>query len=140
MNLQEQPTPSESLCPRCGGEPGYSPQHRLSNLGYLHDDVHFTCSECKLDWTCGVPIGEYRGKWADELFCDSCEEEYGLVHRVGVDDNRNHIRLHMKCPNPDCYNFWKVKRETDENGLALTGYSVTTGSMEGAEPHGYVDE
>lgn len=129
--MEKQPEPSASNCPYCGSEPEYDPQHVLAASGYTHDDIHFTCSECEREWTCGVPIGGQDNELADDLFCRSCEERYGLVHRVQpISDNA--VQIHLKCPNGDCYNFWQIKRQS-ESGIILMGYPEITGDMEKAE-------
>lgn len=138
--LSEQPTPSASTCPYCGGEPEHDATHTLSAMGYLHDDVHLTCADCGQGWTSGVPVGEYDGPLADDLFCTACEERYGLVHRVEIRDPTS-VRVHVKCPNTDCYHFWTFDREGDNRGIVLMGYPQITGDVDGAdEPYGYQDD
>lgn len=138
--LEKQPTPSAGTCPHCGGEPEYEPEHVLSASGYLHDDVHFTCRDCGGEWTSGVPIGEYDGPLAEDLFCEACEKRYGFIHRVEILDETT-IRVHMKCPNTDCYHFWQFDREGDGRGVVLMGYPQITGDVEGADQtYGYRDK
>lgn len=140
-DLEEQPVPKESRCPECGGEPREDDVlHRLSALGYLHDDIGLVCRECKTEWTCGVPIGEFdRDDLADDLWCDSCEDTVMLVHRVEINPplTAGNIGLHLKCPNPECRYFEIVGRESDDDGRALVGYDLLAGQTEGAEPYGY---
>lgn len=139
--LDYQPVPSESSCPYCGGDPTDRTErhHSLSALGYLHDDVQMECADCGRTWPCGVPVGEYDGPGAEELFCDSCEQRYMRVHRVNCDprDRRDYYIIHLKCPNPECYYFDKIQREPDGGGTALLGYPDITGSVENAKPYGY---
>lgn len=131
--LEAQPEPSGVTCPLCGGDPAGA-RHNLAAIGYLHDDITLSCEECGHSWVHGVPIGEYEGDRADELFCAHCEERYGLVHRVEVGDGQ--VTLHVKCP--ACRAFWLVPREPDDAGVALTGYPQTTGAVtDGTEPYGY---
>lgn len=143
-DLEEQPVPERSRCPDCGGEPREDDVlHRLSSLGYMHDDIGLVCSECGNQWTCGVPIGDFeRAEIAGEMRCDSCENSTMLVHRV---DTRGlnapgDIDLHLKCPAPDCNYFTIVGRDTDDDGRALVGYDLITGSVDGAEPYGWIKE
>lgn len=101
--------PSASKCPYCGGEPDYqsSASHHLSALDYLHDDVMLKCEDCRRKWACGVPIGGPPAESFADLWCDSCDNGFMLVHRVEVsgvdideDDNRvGAVGLHLKCPN-----------------------------------------
>lgn len=135
--LSEQPTPSASCCPYCGGDPAHDPKHVLSANGYLHDDVSLTCEECGEKWTCGVPIGEYDGPLAEDLFCGSCQTRYGLVHRVEP-LSESEVRFHMKCPDDDCKYFWQFRREGGDHGVILLGYPQITGDVESAnEAYGY---
>lgn len=100
--------PGASRCPYCGGEPDEqsSAKHSLSVLDYLHDDVALHCSECSRKWTCGVPIGGPPAESFADLWCDSCDGGFMLVHRVevsGVDidedgDRVGRVGLHLKCP------------------------------------------
>jgi hypothetical protein len=134
--MEKQSVPSASNCPYCGSPPQYNPEHNLSAIGYTHDDIVFTCSECDEEWPCGVPIGDVHDEYAQDLFCNSCESRYGLVHRVDPKDGYDCIVLHMKCPN--CTYFWKSKRQTGPDGKVLTGYPHITGSIRNAkEPEGY---
>ena len=143
--LTEQPVPEKAGCPKCGGDPAEDVQHRLSALGYAHDDIGMVCSDCGHQWTAGVPIGEFdRPEMAADLWCDSCDEQWMLVHRVefnpsGV-DGAPPAALHLKCPDPDCHNWDRVGRETDGEQIALVGYPQTTGRTKGADPYGYPGE
>lgn len=128
--MDEQLVPSDVSCPYCGGDPEYEPEHVLSASGYTHDDIHYTCEECSEGWTSGVPIGEHDGELAEDLFCQSCQKRYGLVHRIQpVSDTQ--VRVHMKCPNDECYNFWQFKRKCDD-GVILMGYPQITGNTDDA--------
>ena len=140
--LEEQPAPAESRCPDCGAPPTEASRREktLSDLGYLHQDVRFTCSnmECGREWSCGQPIGEFdRPVLAADLECDSCGDRM-LVHRVrmrgvaGAD-----ITLDLKCQNPRCHYFAQAGRDLDENGVALVGHPAITGQTEGADPYGW---
>lgn len=138
---EKQPIPSESNCPYCGGAPTDESQaeHRLSNLGYIHDDIGLRCSDCEQEWWCGVPIGSWKG--GEDLFCTSCDARFMRVHRVAVNGaGDGYLMLHLKCPNPDCYYFKTVTRSVDANGVSLVGYPDITGSMDGADAWGYEDE
>lgn len=133
--LEEQSAPSAS-CPTCGGEPEHDPQHSLSACGYLHDDIQYTCKDCENQWVHGVPIGEYEGPKAADLFCNACEDRYALVHRVQAvvtrtDDRVRAYRFHLKCP--ECYAFWTITRRSGQNGTCLVGYPQTTGNVEEAD-------
>jgi len=137
-DLPTQPRPTDSHCPDCGEEPTDESitKRNLSELGYTHEDVHLECRACATEWTCGIPIGEFdRPELAAELRCDSCDSEWGLVHRVAP--HGSWVRLHLKCPGQDCVNFWRVKRTTGPEGRALVGYPQITGQTEGCEPYGY---
>lgn len=130
--MEEQPEPSASNCPYCGGAPEHNPNHVLSATGYTHDDIRFTCSECNEKWTCGVPIGEHDGALAEDLFCESCEKRYGLPHRIR-EKTGEEVEIHMKCPNEECYFFWKFTRPKDDSGVMLFGYPQITGAIEDAD-------
>lgn len=134
-DLTEQPLPAETRCPNCGSRPTDESvtKHNLSNMGYLHDDVHLQCSEdgCDGRWTLGVPIGE-ETRFAESLTCDSCGG-YCLVHRVHPKPET--VTLHLKCP--ECYFFKKIIRKLDDNDLALVGYPQITGTLDEAEPWGW---
>ena len=132
--LEDQPIPSDSKCPICGADPEYNPRHQLSASGYLHDDIEMTCSECGHQWPCGVPIGEYAGPLAEDLWCDSCDQRYALVHRVKPlpDDHDDDLEFHMKCPDEECYHFWMFTRKVGEGGVCLMGYPDITGNVDRA--------
>lgn len=141
-DLNAQPVPDVSTCPYCGGDATEDSvvKHRLSAMGYKHDDIELECDGCGQTWPHGVPIGEYDGKRAEELFCGACEERYMLVHRVEpswskADTGDWEVLVHLKCPN--CYYFKKIARECGPRGVALMGYPQITGDTEGAEPDGY---
>lgn len=141
--------PAESLCPECGTPPPDEQvdraiaYERLTNTGYLHADFDFECAECGAEWTCGKPVGDFEG--GDDLWCDSCDDGYMLVHRVvcGVqswvpDDG---VGIHLKCPRPECHHFRKVTREADHTGVVLVGYPPITGEVtEDTRPYGWADE
>lgn len=143
MSLKEQPLPEDSHCPECGAEPTTESiiEHRLSDHGYLHDDVKLKCrgDECGTEWAHGVPIGDFdRPEMADDLFCSSCSDAWMFVHRVAP--KSANVVLHLKCPN--CYNFDKVRRSKDtRNGnVVLVGYPQITGETSGCDPFGYHHE
>lgn len=136
----------EAHCPKCGERATDESltEVRLSELGYYHGDAHYECQECDNEWVHGVPVGRSE-KFSDDLYCQSCEEEWYLIHRVvphvqvdfeEEDWTFNQIQLHVKCPN--CYHFDRISREADEeNRRVLVGYPQITGQTEGAEPYGY---
>lgn len=99
-DLTTQPEPDATACPACGGPPADAPEHRLSALGYLHDDICYTCDDCGEEWTHGVPIGTTD---AGDLRCAQCDA-LGLVHRIHFDDGR----FDVKCP--ECYYHWTPDR------------------------------
>lgn len=137
-NLDEQPIPEASTCPECGSDPlPDRVAHNLSAIGYTHDDIKNVC-ENGHTWTNGVPIGEFdRPEMAEDLWCDSCDEQHMLVHRVAP--KSKNVVLHLKCPN--CRYFTRIKRSKDmRNGqVALVGYPQICGSTEGCDSYGYED-
>lgn len=145
-DLSPADVPSESSCPTCGADPTDESvlEHRLSDMGYTHDDVRLECAnpDCENDgWTLGVPIGEFDG--GSDLWCASCDETQYLVHRIHVvtgEEGEDKLRVHLKCPN--CYHFPlpPPERELDDMGVSLIGYPQITGATEGARPDGYVDD
>lgn len=134
--LSEQPLPEQATCPRCGARATEESvvRHRLSSLGYAHDDQHLECVECGEGWVLGVPIGEDTSGYGDDLRC-SCGE-WVHVHRVRVKESA--VVLDTKCRR--CKNWKQVGRETDADGLALVGYPFLTGDRSGATPYGYPDD
>lgn len=138
--IEEQPERNDSMCPECGEPSVDKVEHRLSALGYLHDDQVNECPNGH-SWANGVPVGEFdRPEMAEELLCDSCGEGHMLVHRVrtGVTSIPTDITLDLKCPNPNCHYFKQIGRDLDEaNNCALVGYPQITGKTEGADPYGY---
>jgi len=145
---EQQPAPETPLfCPDCGAELDTSTEdllveHRLSAMGYLHDDQVLTCPECGSQSTHGVPVGEFEGGL--DLECRSCRHDPSLeqpqfyrVHRV-VWQQGDQARLHLKCPR--CFHFRSVERERDNRGVALVGYPDITGSTEGADPYGWHED
>lgn len=139
MELSEQALPEDSHCPNCGQSPSDESivEHRLSNNGYLHDDVKLECSACGEEWTHGVPIGQEL-EYGDDLWCDSCDDSVMLVHRARVLDSSK-AYLDLKCPN--CKYYKSISREGTEHptdgDVFLVGYPQLTGEMEGAEEYGY---
>lgn len=137
-DLEEQPFPSESKCPECGGEPTAESKasHLLSVNGYLHDDRHVKCEDCGNDWQVGIPVGD--GPKNDKLWCDSCDDEWMLIHRFDLDRSEDipYVKLHLKCPN--CYYFKRTdKHMLDSDGIALTAYPPITGDVGGADEFGW---
>lgn len=149
LGLDRQPVPTDSRCPDCGAEPTDESlvEHRLSDLGYTHDDQTLSCSdpECGRTWTCGVPIGIYHGSLADDLHCDSCEDAWFRVHRIRVpdpsvastDSDAPVAYVYVKCPN--CYRFRRLEREFGPHGFAMLGFPHITGATDGARAFGYPD-
>lgn len=138
--FEEQPVP-DATCPYCGGTPTDESiaRHKLGAIGYLHDDIKFECAECEEDWVHGVPVGEYDGAYAADLFCDACEERYQLVHRVVIQQHDDSVLIHLKCPN--CYHFEKLHRELDDHNVALMGYPQITGDVALADgTYGYTED
>lgn len=136
-DLEEQPVPDESRCPKCGGEPlADEVVHNLSAIGYQHDDIQQVCEDCGHQWANGRPIGEFdRPELAADLWCDSCDDGWMLVHRVAR--KSTHTVLHLKCP--ECYHFDRARRTPDDSGVALVGYPQITGATDGCQPYGYQD-
>lgn len=142
-DLTTQDLPDEACCPDCGAEPDTKSitEHRLGNLGYLHDDRPLEC-ENGHEWQLGIPVGSYDG--ADDLVCGSCDTIM-TVHRVEIPrrsakvyaERRNNptLTLHLKCPT--CYHFKRTTRWADNSGVALVGDPRTTGSLDGADSMGY---
>lgn len=97
----------ETRCPKCGGAPtdDSALRHDLSDLGYLHDDQSYKCSDCGHSYTHGVPVGECELD-AHDLWCDVCDLGFMRVHRVAP--MNSHVTLHLKChhhhefPCPEC--------------------------------------
>lgn len=137
--------PTESKCPECGGEPDdeSSRRYQLSAMGYLHQDVRFVCSDCEFKWSCGVPVDgsdeepDFPGR-NGSLWCDSCDSAWMLVHRVAP--KSANVELHLKCPNPNCHYFTRVRRKTGPNNHALVGYPQLTGNLEDCTAFGYPSE
>lgn len=141
-NLPEQPE-VETACPRRGADPTHESEalHKLSAMGYAHDDQEFVCSECENNWCHGVPIGE-SDPFDGDLRCENprCETEWCFVHRierVNTADGPG-VKLHKKCP--ECYFFGFAHRLFDDGDLALVGYPPITGNMDGAIQWGYDDD
>lgn len=143
--LTEQDIPDSAKCPNCGAEPTEESvvEHRLSNMGYLHDDIWLECKECGYDdeWLLGVPIGEYDS--GDDLVCDSCSTPY-RIHRIKIvlrslGDNPEDIRLRLMCKCPNCNYYPKPfpTREVDKDGVSLMGHPDITGTTEDAEAYGW---
>lgn len=157
-DLEPQPVPDVPIfCPECGGEPVKQSgellvEHRLGNMGYLHDDQNPECSECGNTWAHGVPVGEYEWADSDDLRCHSCrhdpdleDDQFYRVHRVVMSRKASpggpgRVTLHLKCPR--CYLFSKAEREQDHRGVALVGFPDITGSVdhEDVKPYGYEAE
>lgn len=137
--IEKQPVP-EVTCPFCGGEATEESvrEHKLSNLGYLHDDIVMDCSECEETWTHGVPVGDNWSELAEKLYCDACEDRFQRIHRVDVARAPEEITLHLKCP--ACYYFKTVDRPVDKSNIVLMGYPDITGSFDDAEPWAYEED
>lgn len=141
---EKQPVPDDTTCPYCGADvhDDNVVKHRLSAMGYIHDDIEMECDECGQTWPLGVPVGEFEGDEAEKLFCSSCESRFMRIHRVAPrwnsDPDNRKVMLHLKCPN--CYYFEKQQRDVGPNGRSLVGYPDITGSTDGASPEGYRDE
>jgi transcription elongation factor Elf1 len=135
-DLSQQERPRDSTCPNCGAEPTDESirKRHLSKLGYRHEDIYLECTECDEEWIVGVPIGEFdREEDAADLWCDSCDETWMLVHRVRP--MATTIELHLKCPH--CLTFGTAARDLGERRIGLVGYPQITGETEGCDPYGY---
>lgn len=138
-DIPEQDFPSESKCPECGGEPTAESiaEHRLSALGYLHDDRKPQCEDCGNEWLVGIPVGD--GPENHKLWCDSCDDEWMFVHRIRIKDIHSwvELQLHLKCPN--CYYFKMTDfyQVDDDRNVALTAYPPITGSVDDADEFGW---
>jgi uncharacterized Zn finger protein len=139
VGVEEQDVPDDGSCPECGAEIDDEQvvEHRLSTMGYLHDDVAMECDECGATWPYGVPVGDHEPE--HDLRCPSCGHDYMRVHRVAPrwEDDVRVVMLHLKCP--ECYYFEKQQREVGPHGKSLVGYPDITGSTDGAEPEGYTE-
>lgn len=160
--LTEVDPPEDSYCPECGAPPTADSlvEHKLSNMGYLHDDVKFECGNGH-SWVNGVPIGE--SNLDIDYDCPSCNRDRDgwlwrarswlikklggdttnrlLIHRVRKDVNKRDepvYDVHLKCPN--CYFFKTMVRKPDDGGTLLIGYPEITGQTRGAQAYGYPDE
>ena len=139
-DLEHQSVAIEDVrCPDCGAEVSDDSitRHRLSNVGYLHDDVEVTCSVCEHSWPHGEPVGGDIDDPADsELYCSACRGSLMRVHRVTL-CGPDTVGLHLKCP--ACHFFDTTERELDPDNVALVGYPDITGSTDGADPYGWTE-
>lgn len=117
--MEEQPE-RKTNCPRCGGEPTEESQakHRLSDMGYLHDDQTFVCQNCNRDYTHGVPVGD-PDMDAEDLWCDVCELGYMKVHRV-KHRHDDKIRLHLKCDHHHPFDCPECEDTIQADGVQVT--------------------
>lgn len=136
--MREQPIPEKSRCPNCGEKPTDESvvEHRLSSMGYTHDDIRLECQNCSERWTHGVPIGT-ETEFGEDLLCDSCGSPM-LVHRIRIKDNLQ-AKLDVKCP--ECKYFNTLQREGRahevDGDVYLIGYPQIVGEIEDAENYGY---
>lgn len=139
--------PTESKCPACGSDPDEESTRlsHLSDMGYLHQDVRFSCSECEATWSCGVPVDgsdeepDFPGR-GGSLWCDSCNDSWMLIHRVRPNSDGGQVLLDLKCPREECNYFTRARRVTGSEGFALVGYPQITGKIDGSTPFGYPAE
>lgn len=131
---------AEITCPECDAAPTEESERNvhLSDIGYLHADTSYVCSECDYGreqgerWVHGVPVGEAT-EFAEDLQCDKCDEGWYLIHRIQPLDDE--VRLHKKCP--ICADFCFGHREIDNEGRVLVGYPQITGDLNPDKPYGY---
>lgn len=118
-DLEAQPE-RRSRCPACGSEPTEASlrEHRLSNLGYLHDDQHFECSNCENTYTHGVPVGESDMN-VDDLWCSVCDLGYMNVHRAEF-ERSGLMKLHMKCAHHHEFDCPECDEEILADGVRMT--------------------
>ncbi len=122
-------------CPNCGSQPTdesivYS---RLSDVGYLHTDTKFECSECTNTWIIGEPEGETE---SDAWVCESCGGDY-MPHFLFVNTGENTFRVRPKCQ--DCFHVPDeqidiTSRFNGENIRGFIGHHTTTGDRDTEEP------
>lgn len=108
-----------SRCPECGAEATEESlvDHKLSALGYKHDDQMFECSECGHSYPHGVPVGEFDGD-AEDLWCDVCDLGYMRVHRIKQMDGN--VGLHLKCPHHYEFDCPECNEEIAADGVRRT--------------------
>lgn len=83
----------------------------------------------------GIPDGEADPYFWHDLECQSCGE-WGRVHRIHPNEEKNVVGLHMKCPT--CYYVWFVQRSLGETDTAIVGWPMTTGEL--GDGHGWTNE
>lgn len=83
----------QTSCPKCSSE-AILDMRDLGDLGYVHEDQRFSCTNCGETWTHGVPLGEYDDD-PNDLWCDVCDLGFMHVHRVNPAGDA--VRLHLKC-------------------------------------------
>ena len=117
--LESQP-PRQSNCPACGASPSDTSivEHRLSDMGYLHDDQHFECSDCGHEYTHGVPVGE-PDMDVDDLWCDGCDLGYMNVHRAEQTDG-DVVQIHLKCAHHHAFDCPECETWVPADGVRLS--------------------
>lgn len=133
--MEEQPLPERAACPNCGGKPEHNPKHTLRALGYPHDDIQATCSDCGKVWTMGRPIGDVPERYERDMRCDACYENdgshvYGRVNWIRWQADRERFAIALKCP--ACNYVWSVMRDAT-NGATMMGDPVVAGDLDAAE-------
>lgn len=135
MSLEPQDIPAGSRCPNCGAKPTDETriEHRLSNLGYKHDDILLECSECGTEWNHGMAQGNPPEEMYEDLRCECgvFMRVHGITARGVTATNpfdEVYLRLLLKCPN--CQHTKRVDRETDGTFSTLVGFPMTTGELD----------
>lgn len=133
--MEKQPLPQNAACPNCGGEPEDDPEHHLRALGYTHDDVQCTCSDCGRVWTNGVPIGDVPERYEEDMRCDACYESrgehvYGRANWIRWQADEERFAIALKCPS--CNYVWSVIRDAT-NGGAMMGDPLIAGDLDEAD-------
>lgn len=131
--MERQELPEHAACPNCGGEPEDDHTHNLQALGYKHDDISLTCSDCGKEWTAGVPIGTPD---SEDLRCDACYkkdgvEVFGRANWIRWQEEKEQFSITVKCPR--CFYVWTVVRDAT-NGGAMIHDPVVAGDDDAANP------
>jgi len=117
---------ADRSCAKCGADISglFERQDNLSDLGYLHEDVHVDCPECGHSHAFGVPVNRPTEEPPQCPCCQGRVYPY-KVNRNGSPGLRN---VHWKCE--DCFYFQTMGPTHRDGSISYLGVEHLRGEFD----------